>query len=95
MILRVEITNQFKRDLRTVLRSGSRNIADLKRVVDMLSSGRKLPSKYHDHLLSGDYQGMRECHINPDWLLVYKVEKEVLVLTLVRTGSHSDLFKPR
>ena len=95
MILRVESTNQFKRDLRTILKSGSKNIADLKCVVDMLASGQKLPYKYRDHLLKGDYQGMRECHINPDWLLVYRVEKDVLVLTLVRTGSHSELFRNR
>ena len=61
-------------------------------VMKILAKGEKLPKKYKDHELKGDYQGHRECHIQPDWLLIYKIENEVLILTLTRTGTHSDLF---
>lgn len=64
----------------------------LEQVVDFLAKGDMLPEKYKDHALSGDYLGFRECHITPDWLLVYAVKNETLVLTLSRTGTHSDLF---
>ncbi|MDO5112242.1 MAG: type II toxin-antitoxin system YafQ family toxin [Clostridia bacterium] len=64
----------------------------LAEVVETLADGRPLPEKHHDHSLSGDWIGHRECHIEPDWLLIYKTEEEVLVLTLTRTGTHSDLF---
>ncbi|MBF1198794.1 MAG: type II toxin-antitoxin system YafQ family toxin, partial [Fusobacterium periodonticum] len=56
------------------------------------SKGEKLEEKYKDHYLQGNYSGFKECHIKPDWLLVYKIEDNVLVLTLSRTGTHSDLF---
>ena len=58
----------------------------------MLAMGEPLPDKNRDHDLSGDWAGHRECHILPDWLLIYRIEDDVLVLTLARTGSHSDLF---
>lgn len=58
----------------------------------MLAKGEKLPAKNHDHVLVGDYKGCRECHISPDWLLIYSVENVVKIITLIRTGSHSDLF---
>ncbi len=64
----------------------------LEQVVDFLAKGEILPEKYKDHALSGDYLGFRECHITPDWLLVYAIKNETLVLTLSRTGTHSDLF---
>ena len=64
----------------------------LDQVVDFLAKGELLPEKYKDHALSGDYVGFRECHITPDWLLVYAIKNETLVLTLSRTGTHSDLF---
>ena len=57
-----------------------------------LANGEPLDDKHHDHALSGDWIGHRECHILPDWLLVYRIEDDVLVLTLTRTGTHSDLF---
>ena len=58
----------------------------------MLADGEKLPQKYSDHALKGIFSGYRECHIEPDWLLIYKISEDVLVLSLYRTGSHSDLF---
>ena len=64
----------------------------LERVVELLAAGETLPEKNKDHALTGNWVGHRECHILPDWLMVYRVEDDVLVLTLTRTGSHSDLF---
>lgn len=61
-------------------------------VVTILASGNELPEKYRDHNLQGNYSGFRECHILPDWLLIYRIENDLLILTLARTGSHSDLF---
>lgn len=84
-------TNRFKKDLKTVIKRGY-DVTLLDNVVGMLSSGTKLSAKYKDHSLSGNWSGYRECHITPDWLLVYKVNDSVLVLTLTRTGTHSDLF---
>lgn len=62
-------------------------------VIETLAEGGSLDTKYHDHDLSGDYKGTRECHIEPDWLLVYEIVNEILVLVLYRVGSHSELFK--
>lgn len=64
----------------------------LDRVIEKLSMGEPLPEQYRDHELTGGWKGHRECHIRPDWLLIYYRENDVLVLTLTRTGSHSDLF---
>jgi mRNA interferase YafQ len=61
-------------------------------IIALLQQGVPLPERYRDHPLSGTYTGHRECHVKPDWLLVYYVEKNILVLTLTRTGTHSDLF---
>ena len=61
-------------------------------VVDLLAMGQPLPERNRDHALTGDWVGHRECHIQPDWLLIYRVEEDVLVLTMTRTGTHSELF---
>ena len=61
-------------------------------VLDLLVHEEPLPPRYHDHALIGNYRGYRECHIQPDWLLIYKIESGKLLLTLARTGTHSDLF---
>lgn len=63
-----------------------------RRVVDWLAAGQPLAPRFRDHALSGEYQGFRECHIRPDWLLVYLIEQDILTLTLINTGSHADLF---
>ena len=68
------------------------NLDKLKFVINQLASGNPLEEKYRDHALTGDYKGFRECHIEPDWLLIYQIIDEELVLILSRTGSHSDLF---
>lgn len=82
---------QFKKDYKLALKS-SLDIELLDDIIRALSRGETLPEKNRDHALSGDWVGHRECHILPDWLLVYRIEDNVLVLTLVRTGTHSDLF---
>ncbi len=81
---------QFKTDFKRIARSGRYKSADLLAVVEDLANDRPLAEKHRDHALSGNWQDYRECHIKPDWLLIYKLEPERLVL--VRTGSHSDLF---
>lgn len=91
MKYQIEMSNRFKRDYKLAQKRGY-DISLLKEVVSILASGEQLPEKYYDHPLSGNYKGCRECHILPDWLLIYRVEKELLVLGLTRTGTHSDLF---
>lgn len=88
---RIVQTGRFKKDLKSVIKRGY-NIALLEVVVDTLASGVELPVKYKDHALMGNYKGCRECHITPDWLLIYEVDGDELFLYLTRTGTHSDLF---
>ena len=87
----VKITTQFKKDYKLAMKRGLK-IALLEDVVTALAMGESLPEKNNDHALTGNWTGYRECHIQPDWLLVYYIEDDVLVLTLARTGTHSDLF---
>ena len=82
---------QFKKDLRLAQKRGY-DLDKIKKVITALASGETLEAKYRDHLLTGDYGGYRECHIQPDWLLIYRIEKDLLILGLTRTGTHSDLF---
>ena len=84
-------TTQFKKDYKLALKRHL-DIELLDNIIRSLSRGETLPEKIKDHALTGDWVGHRECHILPDWLLVYRIEDDVLVLTLVRTGTHSDLF---
>ena len=88
----VILTNAFRKDYKLILRRGY-NTALLEEVVDILASGEPLPDKYRDHELTGNFAGCRECHIKPDWLLVYQIREEELILYLTRTGTHSDLFR--
>lgn len=87
----IDITNQFKKDLKLARKQG-KNEDRLWEVVEMLANDEELDPKYKDHNLTGNYAGYRECHVLPDWLLVYKKEANVLVLLLYRLGSHSELF---
>lgn len=87
----VKPTTQFKRDYKLAIKRGL-DIRLLEGVITDLAMGLPLPEKNRDHALSGNWIGHRECHVLPDWLLVYRIEDDVLVLTLSRTGSHSDLF---
>lgn len=88
-MLKIVRKSRFKKDYRK-LRSAAKNVQKLVDVLEKLAAGEELDSRYRDHNLIGDYVGHRECHIEPDWLLIYKIEDEELVL--VRTGSHSELF---
>ena len=89
----IKYSNIFKKELKKVLKQG-KEIDKLLYVVDKLSNSERLDSKYRDHQLINDrrYKGCRECHIEPDWLLVYKYNNDELILFLVETGSHSELF---
>ncbi len=82
---------QFKKDLKLAKKQG-KNLDLLKKVITLLMSGEELPQKYKDHTLIGNYASTRECHIQPDWLLIYRLDEELNVLHLIRTGSHSELF---
>ena len=82
-------TSQFKRDVKRVQQRG-KDLEKLKRVLERLVKGERLAPKYRDHVLVGQYKGTRECHIEPDWLLIYELAESEIVL--IRTGSHSDLF---
>lgn len=92
-MLKIEFTSQFKKDFKLALKRGY-DPKKLETVITMLVNEQPLPEKYRDHALtnSRNYKDMRECHVEPDWLLVYKVVGKTLILLLIRTGSHSDLF---
>ena len=87
----IKYTSQFKKDYKLAKRRGL-NLSLLKKIISQLANGVQLDEKYRDHDLSGDWKGHRERHIQPDWLLSYRIEDDVLILTLSRTGTHSDLF---
>lgn len=92
MKYKVKFTNQFKKDLK-LAKKQNKDLDKLFEVVNILADGGTLDARYRDHDLSGNYKGTRECHIEPDWLLVYEIRDEVLVLMLYRIGMHSELFK--
>lgn len=88
----VKPTKQFKKDLKLIQKRGY-DIQKMTDVIKKLAAGESLPESNHDHSLSGNFNGCRECHIEPDWLLIYEIAQENLILYLTRTGTHSDLFK--
>lgn len=87
----VKATTQFRKDYKLAMKRGLK-VSFLDQIIARLALGEPLDEKNRDHALSGNWAGHRECHILPNWLLIYRLENDVLVLTLVRTGSHSDLF---
>ena len=87
----VRRTTRFQRELRKMLKRGA-DIGKLETVVALLAAGETLPPQYRDHALTGDMAGTRDCHITPDWILLYRIEEDVLVLALTRTVTHADLF---
>ena len=87
----VVLSNRFRKDLKLAAKRGLR-LDELNTIVNQLAAGQTLPERNRDHALTGDYIGFRECHIRPDWLLVYRVDGDALELFLFRTGTHSDLF---
>lgn len=91
-MFKIRFRKQFRKDYKRIIKQPGHTPELFQKVLDYLAREQLLPSKYRDHALSGNYAGFRECHILPDWLLIYKVETDILTLTLTRTGSHSDLF---
>lgn len=87
----IVLTSLFKKDLKTAKKRGY-DLSLLNDVVNTLASGNPLAEKYKDHNLIGNYKGCRECHITPDWLLIYEISEDEIILYLTRTGTHSDLF---
>ena len=90
-MLILETTAQFRRDYKLMKKRGCEREL-IEKVLDKLLNGCPLEAAHRDHALTGNYAGFRECHIKPDWLLVYKIERDRLVLVAQRTGIHSDLF---
>ena len=88
---KIRPSTKFQKDLKKVQKRGY-DISLLTTVLNILANGESLPQKYKDHNLSGNYKGCRQCHITPDWLLIYEILDDELILYLTRTGTHSDLF---
>ena len=88
---KIKFTSSYKKSYKLIQKRGL-DIKLLDNVVDLLREGKKLPAKYKDHSLNGKFKNFRECHIQPDWLLIYLIEEDIITLTLVSTGTHSDLF---
>ena len=91
MKYKIKTTNKFQKDLKRIEKRGY-NLKHLSDVVKIIASGEALPAKYRDHSRGGNYKSYRECHITPDWLLIYELTEDDMVLYLTRTGTHSDLF---
>ena len=91
-MLAIRYSARFHRDYKVIKKRGY-DTRLLEKVIDMLSAEQPLPSRCRDHDLAGNYKGHRECHITPDWLLIYKIKDNELILELTRTGTHSDLFR--
>lgn len=87
----LQTTTRFKKSYKKMQKRGLKT-SDLEVVVDKLRNGVKLESRYRDHMLTGNRNGYRECHIRPDWLLIYKIYEDRLILVLVDTGTHADLL---
>ena len=87
----LKYTRAFRRSYKRAKKRGL-DLSLLGEIVEMLRCGKKLPKKYADHCLSGDFSQCRECHIQPDWLLVYRIDDDILTLTLMDTGTHAELF---
>ena len=90
-MLTILYETSFKKDFKRIVKRGY-DIRLLENVIKLLANEQTLPAKYRDHSLIGEYADCRECHITPDWLLIYQINDDELILYLTRTGSHSDLF---
>lgn len=91
MPLKLTLTSQFKKDYKRAKKRGL-NMQELQVVIDKLCAGEPLDERFRDHALAGNYAGFRECHVRPDWLLVYAIDENKLILTASHTGTHADLF---
>lgn len=90
-MLTIKYEAAFRKDFKRIVKRGY-DVRLLEKVIEILVSGSLLPEKYKDHSLNGNYRDCRECHITPDWLLIYQIKGDELILCLTRTGTHSDLF---
>ncbi|WP_418968870.1 type II toxin-antitoxin system YafQ family toxin [Alloscardovia omnicolens] len=90
-MLKLQTSTKFRKDYKRIKKRGY-NLSLLQDVLDKLCAHQSLESKYRDHALSGSYKGFRECHIQPDWLLIYAIHDDQLILVASRTGTHADLF---
>ena len=90
-MLKIKYHTKFKKDYKLIIKRGY-NLKLLEEIIDNLANEKTLLPKNKDHSLTGNYEGFRECHITPDWLLIYRIEENILILVLLRTGTHSDLF---
>ena len=90
-MLTIRYESTFKKDFKRILKRGY-DVHLLETVIGLLAEEKPLPEKYRDHNLTGEFKGCRECHITPDWLLIYQISQSELILYLTRTGTHSDLF---
>lgn len=90
-MLELRFTAKFKRDYKRIKKQG-KDLSKLEATLEALMHGDDLPEAMRDHSLGGAYRGHRECHIEPDWLLIYRIDEEGLVLVATRTGSHSELL---
>ena len=90
-MLQISMTAAFRRDLRRCIKRGLPR-HELEAAAQLIAAEEALPAQYHDHALSGEFIGCRECHIRPDWLLIYRIDHGALILVLTRTGTHADLF---
>lgn len=90
-MLKIEFTKEMKRNAKLMKKRG-KNMSKLSEVLELLASSRPMPKKYKDHQLTGYLKDFRECHIEPDWLLLYQIHENILTLTATGTGTHSDLF---
>lgn len=91
-MLKIKQTAQFKKDLKAAIRQ-HRDLTLLENVIDTLARREPLPAQHRDHALTGNFRNHRECHITPDWLLIYQVKEDTLILSLARLGSHAKLFQ--
>ncbi|WP_346684407.1 type II toxin-antitoxin system YafQ family toxin [Megamonas hypermegale] len=90
-MLKIKYHSKFKKDIK-IIKKRNYDLSKLEKVIEILAEEKNLPAKYKDHSLTGNYRDFRECHILPDWLLIYRIDKDILTLVLSRTGTHSDLF---
>ena len=88
---RLAATTRFKKDLKILSKRGY-DLEALVSVIDLLAAGERLPGKFKEHILIGNYTKCHECHISPDWLLIYEIDEKESLIYLIRTGTHSDLF---
>lgn len=91
MNYQLEFTRQYLKDLKRARKRGLEE-EKLNEVILLLLKGEQLPASNRDHALTGDYKGFRKCHVSPDWMLIYRRDKSLQIVTLVRTGTHADLF---